>query len=52
VWVVPTDGKKHRVMAIAHEQKWVTGIAATITGDVADKQAHVNPPVVPQGSVR
>jgi len=31
VWVVPTNGKKHRVVAIAHEQKWVAGVAAAIT---------------------
>jgi hypothetical protein len=42
VWVVPTDGKKHRVMAIAHEQKWVAGIAATITGDVADEHTTIH----------
>ncbi len=42
MWVVPTDGKKHRVVAIAHEQKWVAGIAATITGDVADKHTSIH----------
>ena len=29
-------------MAIAHEQKWVAGIAATITGDVADKHTSIH----------
>jgi len=37
VWVVLTNGKKHRVVAIAHEQKWVAGVAGVITGDVADE---------------
>ncbi len=42
VWVVPTDSKKHRVMAIAHEQKWVAGVAATITDNVADEHASIH----------
>ncbi len=42
VWVTSTDGKRHRVVAIAHEQKWVAGIAATITGDVADEHASIH----------
>ena len=42
VWVVPTDGKKHRVVAIAHEQKWVTGIAAMITGDIANEHTSIH----------
>ena len=29
-------------MAIAHEQKWVAGIAATITGDVANKHTTIH----------
>jgi hypothetical protein len=29
-------------MAIAHEQKWVTSIAATITGDVADEHTSIH----------
>ncbi|KAL3778102.1 hypothetical protein ACHAW5_004096 [Stephanodiscus triporus] len=42
VWVVPTDGKKHRVVAIAHEQKWVAGVTATITGDVANEHTTIH----------
>ncbi len=42
MWVVPTDGKKHSVVAIAHEQKWVAGIAATITGNVADEHTSIH----------
>jgi hypothetical protein len=42
VWVVPTDGKKHRVVAIAHEQKWVAGVPAAITGDVADEHTSIH----------
>ncbi len=42
VWVVPTNGKKHRVVAIAHEQKWVAGVTAAITGDVADKHTSIH----------
>ncbi len=37
MWVSTTDLAKHRVVAIAHEQKWVAGNAETITGNVADK---------------
>ncbi len=37
MWVSTTDLKKHRIVAIAHEQKWVLGNADTITGDVADE---------------
>jgi hypothetical protein len=37
MWVLTTDLKKHRVVAIAHEQKWVVGNADTITGDVANE---------------
>jgi hypothetical protein len=32
VWVVPTDGKRHRVVAIAHDQKWIAGNAKTVIG--------------------
>jgi hypothetical protein len=35
--VSTNDRKKHRVVAIAHEQKWVAGNAVTITGNVANK---------------
>ncbi len=42
MWVVPTDGKKHCIVAIAQEQKWVAGIAAMITGDVADKHTSIH----------
>jgi hypothetical protein len=42
VWVVPTDGKKHRIVTIAHEQKWVAGIAAAIIGDVADEHTSIH----------
>ena len=42
VWVVSTDGTKHRVVAIAHEQKWVGGVAAAITGDVADEHTTIH----------
>ncbi len=34
MWVSTTDLAKHRVRAIAHEQKWVTGNAETITSNV------------------
>jgi hypothetical protein len=37
MWVLTTNLKKHCVMAIAHEQKWVIGNADTITGDVANE---------------
>ena len=37
MWVSTTDLAKHRVVAIAHEQKWVAGNAETITGNVARK---------------
>ena len=37
MWVVPTGGKKHRVVAIDHEQKWVAGVAGAITGNVPDE---------------
>jgi len=56
VWVVPTDGKKHRVVAIDHEQKWVAGVAGAITGNIAKEQTsdkgHINspPPVTPSSS--
>jgi len=42
VWVVPTDGKKHHVVTITHEQKWVAGVAAMITGDVADEHTSIH----------
>ena len=42
VWVVSTDGTKHRVVAIAHEQKWVGGVAAEITGDVANEHTTIH----------
>lgn len=35
MYVRTTDMEKHRVVAIAHEQKWVVGDAKTITGEVA-----------------
>ena len=31
MWVSTTDLAKHHVVVIAHEQKWVTGNAETIT---------------------
>jgi hypothetical protein len=37
MWVSTTDLAKHRVVAIAHEQKWVAGNAETITGNVDNK---------------
>jgi hypothetical protein len=37
MWVSTTDLSMHRVVAIAHEQKWVAGNAETITGNVADE---------------
>jgi hypothetical protein len=37
MWVSTTDLAKHRVVVIAHEQKWVAGNAETITGNVADE---------------
>ena len=37
MWVSTTDLAKHRVVAIAHEQKWVAGNAETITGIVANE---------------
>jgi hypothetical protein len=37
MWVSTNDTKKHCIVAIAHEQKWVAGDAGTITGDVANK---------------
>jgi hypothetical protein len=37
MWVSTTDLAKHRVVAIAHEQKWVVDNAETITGNVADE---------------
>jgi hypothetical protein len=36
-WVQTTDPAKHRVVAIAHEQKWVASNTETITGNVADE---------------
>jgi hypothetical protein len=37
MWVSTANLNKHRIMAIAHEQKWVTGNAGTITGDIINK---------------
>jgi hypothetical protein len=37
MWVSTTDLAKHRIVAIAHEQKWVAGNAETITGIVANE---------------
>jgi hypothetical protein len=37
MWVSTTDLSIHRVVAIAHEQKWVAGNTETITGNVADE---------------
>ncbi len=37
MWVLTTDLKKHRNVAIAHEKKWVIGNADTITGDIANE---------------
>jgi hypothetical protein len=37
MWVSTTNLKKHYVVAIAHEQKWVVGNMDTITGDVIDE---------------
>jgi hypothetical protein len=37
MWVSTTDLSMHRVVAIAHEQKWVAGNAEMITGSVTDE---------------
>ena len=37
MWVSTTNLAKHRVVAIAHEQKWVAGNAEMITGNIADE---------------
>ncbi len=37
MWTKTNNGASHRVVAIAHEQKWVFSNAATINGEVADK---------------
>jgi hypothetical protein len=37
MWVLMTNLKKHRVVAIAHKQKWVVGNADMITGEVANE---------------
>jgi hypothetical protein len=37
MWVSTTNLKKHCVVAIAHKQKCVAGIAGTITGNVPDE---------------
>ncbi len=37
MWVSTTNLKKHCIVAIAHEQKWVVGNTDTITGDVANE---------------
>ena len=42
MWVVQTDGKRHRVVAIAHERKWVAGVAEAITGDIAKEHASIH----------
>ena len=36
MWVSTTNLAKHRVRAIAHQQKWVAGNAETIIGNVAN----------------
>ena len=42
VWVVQTNGKRHRVVVIAHERKWVTGVAEAITGDVTKEHPSIH----------
>jgi hypothetical protein len=37
LYSVTTDTTRHRIVAIAHEQRWVNGNAETITGDVASE---------------
>ena len=41
MWVSTTDLSMHRIVAIAHEQKWVACKAERITGNVADKPTSV-----------
>ena len=42
IYVSANNLTKHCVVAIAHEQKWVAGVAATITGDVADEHTSIH----------
>ncbi len=37
MWAKMTNGVSHRIVAIAHGQKWVTSNATTINGDVANE---------------
>jgi len=37
MWASTTDLAKHHIRAIAYQQKWVTGNAETIIGNVANK---------------
>jgi hypothetical protein len=37
LYSITTDTTRHRIVAIAHERRWVNGNAETITGDVASK---------------
>jgi hypothetical protein len=37
MWVSTTNLKKHCIVAIAHEQKWVASDAGTITGNIPDE---------------
>jgi hypothetical protein len=37
MWASTTDLAKYHIRAIAHQQKWVTGNAKTIIGNVANK---------------
>jgi hypothetical protein len=37
MWAKTTNSASHCIVAIAHGQKWVSGNAATINGDVADE---------------
>ncbi len=37
MWVLTTNLKKHHVVAIAHEKKWVVSNVDTITSDVANE---------------
>ena len=42
IWVSTTNLPKHRVRAIAHQQKWVAGNAERIIGNVASPRPVVN----------
>ena len=37
MWVSTNNTKKHRIVAIAHKQKWVASNAATITGNIPNE---------------